>query len=84
MYTANHQLQRHNSNQIIWFVDDTNVYRVTIHKTFEGAFLPLHRLMSVCVLLADKSVRRVGYQNPIHQPTDSLTPPAPTQTPQAT
>lgn len=24
------------SNQIIWFVDDTNVYRVTIHKTHEG------------------------------------------------
>ena len=24
------------SNQIIWFVDDTNVYRVTIHKTVEG------------------------------------------------
>ncbi len=24
------------SNQIIWFVDDTNVYRLTIHKTFEG------------------------------------------------
>ncbi|KAH9912797.1 uncharacterized protein B0H18DRAFT_1126773 [Fomitopsis serialis] len=24
------------SNQIIWFVDDTNVYRVTIHKMFEG------------------------------------------------
>jgi pre-mRNA-processing factor 8 len=24
------------SQQIIWFVDDTNVYRVTIHKTFEG------------------------------------------------
>lgn len=24
------------SNEIIWFVDDTNVYRVTIHKTFEG------------------------------------------------
>ncbi|PXF50127.1 Pre-mRNA-processing-splicing factor 8 [Gracilariopsis chorda] len=23
-------------NQIKWFVDDTNVYRVTIHKTFEG------------------------------------------------
>lgn len=23
-------------NQIIWFVDDTNVYRVTMHKTFEG------------------------------------------------
>src|SRR3984957_14415599 len=27
------------SNQVIWFVDDTNVYRVTIHKTFEGSFL---------------------------------------------
>ncbi|KAE9614884.1 hypothetical protein Lal_00036175 [Lupinus albus] len=24
------------SNQIIWFVDDTNVYRVTNHKTSEG------------------------------------------------
>jgi len=24
------------SNQIIWFVDDSNVYRVTIHKTYEG------------------------------------------------
>jgi pre-mRNA-processing factor 8 len=24
------------SSQIIWFVDDTNVYRVTVHKTFEG------------------------------------------------
>jgi pre-mRNA-processing factor 8 len=24
------------SQQTIWFVDDTNVYRVTIHKTFEG------------------------------------------------
>eukprot|EP00940_MAST-03C_sp_MAST-3C-sp2_P002707 g2707.t1 len=24
------------SNSIIWFLDDTNVYRVTIHKTFEG------------------------------------------------
>ena len=24
------------SNQTIWFVDDTNVYRVTIHKTHEG------------------------------------------------
>eukprot|EP00826_Nyctotherus_ovalis_P046257 TRINITY_DN5203_c0_g2_i2.p2 TRINITY_DN5203_c0_g2~~TRINITY_DN5203_c0_g2_i2.p2 ORF type:complete len:251 (-),score=75.87 TRINITY_DN5203_c0_g2_i2:238-990(-) len=23
-------------NQITWFVDDTNVYRVIIHKTFEG------------------------------------------------
>ncbi|KAF7291692.1 Pre-mrna-processing-splicing factor 8 [Mycena chlorophos] len=24
------------SNPIIWFVDDTSVYRVTIHKTFQG------------------------------------------------
>ncbi|RKP33684.1 PRP8 domain IV core-domain-containing protein, partial [Dimargaris cristalligena] len=24
------------SNQIIWFIDDTNVYRVTTHRTFEG------------------------------------------------
>lgn len=24
------------SNQVIWFIDDSNVYRVTIHKTFEG------------------------------------------------
>jgi pre-mRNA-processing factor 8 len=24
------------SNQIIWFADDTNVYRVTIYKTLEG------------------------------------------------
>ena len=24
------------SNQTVWFVDDSNVYRVTIHKTFEG------------------------------------------------
>jgi pre-mRNA-processing factor 8 len=24
------------SNQVIWFVDDTNTYRVVIHKTFEG------------------------------------------------
>ena len=24
------------NNNIIWFLDDTNVYRVTIHKTFEG------------------------------------------------
>ena len=24
------------NNQIIWFVDDTNVYRLTVHKTFEG------------------------------------------------
>ena len=23
-------------NQTIWFIDDTNVYRVTIYKTYEG------------------------------------------------
>ena len=27
------------SNQIIWFVDDTNVYRVTIHKVFITFFV---------------------------------------------
>ena len=27
------------SNQIIWFVDDTNVYRVTIHKVLPTVFL---------------------------------------------
>lgn len=27
------------SNQIIWFVDDTNVYRVTIHKVDAVFFL---------------------------------------------
>mmetsp|Transcript_44709 Transcript_44709/g.74621 ORF Transcript_44709/g.74621 Transcript_44709/m.74621 type:complete len:2266 (+) Transcript_44709:990-7787(+) len=25
-------------NEVVWFVDDTNVYRVTIHKTAEGNF----------------------------------------------
>ena len=33
------------SNQIIWFVDDTNVYRVTIHKVrilFSLSSSPLH------------------------------------------
>ena len=27
------------SNQIIWFVDDTNVYRVTIHKVNTGTLV---------------------------------------------
>lgn len=39
MTLSHHVLQNYGelfSNQIIWFVDDTNVYRVTIHKTFEG------------------------------------------------
>ena len=39
------------SNQIIWFVDDTNVYRVTIHKTFEGTkiliFLSISSIFSI-------------------------------------
>ena len=26
------------SNQIIWFVDDTQIYRVTVHRTCEGNF----------------------------------------------
>lgn len=29
------------SNQIIWFVDDTNVYRVTIHKVSVSTFQEL-------------------------------------------
>lgn len=33
------------SNQIIWFVDDTNVYRVTIHKVRK-----LFCLFSLCEL----------------------------------
>lgn len=36
------------SNQIIWFVDDTNVYRVTIHKASEFNI----RKMSLLVLLS--------------------------------
>ena len=35
-YLSSHNYGELFSNQIIWFVDDTNVYRVTIHKTFEG------------------------------------------------
>ena len=38
------------SNQIIWFVDDTNVYRVTIHKVSKTyAALPIsnHPVMHV-------------------------------------
>lgn len=37
------------SNQIIWFVDDTNVYRVTIHKVGTGSFK--FSLISKVVLL---------------------------------
>lgn len=38
------------SNQIIWFVDDTNVYRVTIHKVCTGSvinFLKGHCFIAV-------------------------------------
>ncbi|KAI4972633.1 hypothetical protein ZWY2020_003558, partial [Hordeum vulgare] len=35
-YMSSHYYGEIFSNQIIWFVDDTYVYRVTIHKTFEG------------------------------------------------
>ena len=34
------------SNQIIWFVDDTNVYRVTIHKVRAN-----HLFCSLCIFL---------------------------------
>jgi len=37
------------SNQTIWFVDDSNVYRVTIHTTFEGNITtkPINGALSV-------------------------------------
>ncbi|KAJ1984313.1 hypothetical protein H4R34_000737 [Dimargaris verticillata] len=35
-YLSSQSISEIFSNQIIWFIDDTNVYRVTIHKTFEG------------------------------------------------
>lgn len=36
-------------NQVIWFVDDTNVYRVTIHKTFEGNLVTKTINGAVCI-----------------------------------
>ena len=47
------------SNQIIWFVDDTNVYRVTIHKTFEGDSLAIIDLALIIfwVLIYDSIFR---------------------------
>lgn len=38
------------SNQIIWFVDDTNVYRVTIHKVRTEVYLPGERAGTVNIL----------------------------------
>lgn len=38
------------SNQIIWFVDDTNVYRVTIHKVRPRAHLQGEGIRTVNVL----------------------------------
>ncbi|GJV34051.1 pre-mRNA-processing-splicing factor 8A-like protein [Tanacetum coccineum] len=35
-YLSNENYGEIFSNQIKWFVDDTNVYRVTVHKIFEG------------------------------------------------
>lgn len=35
------------SNQIIWFVDDTNVYRVTIHKASEFTFIKMSLLVLI-------------------------------------
>lgn len=35
------------SNQIIWFVDDTNVYRVTIHKVSLGCGVGMQLQVSV-------------------------------------
>jgi len=34
------------SNQIIWFVDDTNVYRVTIHKVRALCFMRAHNTVT--------------------------------------
>ncbi|KAM0034799.1 putative ribonuclease H-like superfamily, PRP8 domain IV core, pre-mRNA-processing-splicing factor 8 [Helianthus debilis subsp. tardiflorus] len=45
------------SNQIIWFTDDTNVYRVTIHKTLSELqelsfiFIPLYKRCPLCLKL---------------------------------
>jgi pre-mRNA-processing factor 8 len=55
------------SNQITWFVDDTNVYRVTIHKTFEnGVVLILNPMTGQLFLkVIDTSVwagqKRIGH-----------------------
>lgn len=38
------------SNQIIWFVDDTNVYRVTIHKVRPEVYLQGQRTGTANVL----------------------------------
>ena len=38
------------SNQIIWFVDDTNVYRVTIHKVRTPFLFNSNSLMTECPL----------------------------------
>ena len=52
------------SNQIIWFVDDTNVYRVTIHKVFNYfTFLLMYNMFMssvnywlICVMLVWNSI----------------------------
>ena len=35
-YLNSNNYQELFNNQIIWFVDDTNAYRVTMHRTQEG------------------------------------------------
>jgi len=42
------------NNQIIWFVDDTNVYRGTVHKTFEGN-LPLKPINGAIIIFNPRS-----------------------------
>ncbi|KAJ1607668.1 Prp8 [Cryptosporidium canis] len=41
------------SNQTTWFVDDTNVYRVSIHKTFEGNLTT--KPVNGCILILNPS-----------------------------
>ena len=36
------------SNQIIWFVDDTNVYRVTIHKVLALDQWSMYAILPLC------------------------------------
>lgn len=42
------------SNQIIWFVDDTNVYRVTIHKVRQDTCWPRLEIFFFAMTLPDR------------------------------
>jgi len=46
------------SNQIIWFVDDTNVYRVTIHKVYPYFFYYI-LLMILYIMFGSKLINFV-------------------------